>query len=193
MKMSPKGRQLLTAREGNVLTAYQDGGGVWTIGVGHTAAAGLPKPVKGMKISAIESDAILSRDLGQYERAVDEAVQIVLNQNEFDALVSLCFNIGIGAFRKSTLVKRLNAGNRKAAAEQFLVWNKDNGKTIRGLTTRREGERAQFLSKANLDAAVIAVPVDVPVKPTVVDIEPAPSYIPTVWERAMSWLKSLFS
>ncbi|MCJ8053914.1 lysozyme [Shinella curvata] len=143
---SPSGRKALTQREGNVLTAYQDSIGIWTIGVGHTSAAGLPSVAKGLKITAAESDEILSRDLKTFEAGVRAAVKVPLNQNEFDALVSLAFNIGVGAFSKSTLVKKLNAGDRAGAADQFLVWNKAGGKTLKGLTTRRQAERKQFLS-----------------------------------------------
>jgi len=146
MKTSADGRSAITQREGNVLTAYLDSVGVLTIGVGHTAMAGPPAPKKGMKITAAESDAILARDLAIFEAAVSKAVKVQLNQNEFDALVSLAFNIGAGAFSKSTLVKKLNAGDRAGAADQFLVWNKAGGKVLKGLTTRRQAERKQFLT-----------------------------------------------
>lgn len=146
MKTSSAGRAAIAAREGNVLTAYRDSVGIWTIGVGHTAAAGSPAPRAGMKITAAESDAILSRDLAKFEAAVNNAVRVPLNQNEFDALVSLAFNIGGGAFAGSTLVKKLNAGDRAGAANQFNVWVKAGGKTLKGLVTRRAAERAQFLS-----------------------------------------------
>jgi GH24 family phage-related lysozyme (muramidase) len=143
---SAAGRKAITDREGNVLTAYQDSVGIWTIGVGHTSAAGLPKVAKGLKITAAESDEILSRDLKTFEAGVRAAVKVPLSQNEFDALVSLAFNIGVGAFSKATLVKKLNAGDRAGAADQFLVWNKAGGKTLKGLVTRRQSERKQFLS-----------------------------------------------
>ncbi|MCR6502611.1 lysozyme [Shinella sp. CPCC 101442] len=143
---SAAGRKAITQREGNVLTAYQDSVGVWTIGVGHTSAAGAPAVAKGMKITAAESDEILSRDLKTFEAGVRAAVKVPVNQNEFDALVSLAFNIGVGAFSKSTLVKKLNAGDRAGAADQFLVWNKAGGKVLQGLTARRQAERKQFLS-----------------------------------------------
>lgn len=148
MRTSAKGRAAITQREGNKLTAYPDpatGGDPWTIGVGHTSAAGPPKVVKGMKITAADSDEILARDLKEVEKAVNESVKVRLSQNEFDALVSLAFNIGNGAFAKSTLVKKLNAGDRAGAADQFLVWNKAAGKVMKGLVTRRQDERSQFL------------------------------------------------
>jgi GH24 family phage-related lysozyme (muramidase) len=146
MVTSPAGRKAITQREGNELTAYRDSVGILTIGVGHTSAAGAPTVAPGMTITAAQSDEILSRDLKTFEKGVRDAVKVALRQNEFDALVSLAFNIGVGAFSKSTLVKKLNAGDSKGAADQFLVWNKAKGKTIKGLTTRRQAERSQFLS-----------------------------------------------
>jgi lysozyme len=146
MITSPAGRKAITEREGNKLTAYQDGGGVWTIGVGHTSAAGEPTVTKGMKITAAQSDEILSRDLKDVEKAVLKGLKVPVTQNQFDALVSLAFNIGNTAFAKSTLLKKLNAGDRAGAADQFLVWNKDNGKVVQGLVNRRRSERLQFLS-----------------------------------------------
>lgn len=146
MQTSSAGRVAITQREGVVLTAYKDSVGILTIGVGHTSAAGKPTVTPGMKITKAEADEILSRDLATFEKAVNDAVKVSLNQNEFDALVSLAFNIGGGAFKKSTLVKRLNAGDRAGAANAFLMWNKAGGKTLQGLVNRRKAERLQFLS-----------------------------------------------
>lgn len=146
LKTSPSGRAAIARREGNKLKAYKDSVGVLTIGVGHTSAAGPPKVVSGMTITAQESDDILSRDLALFEKAVSSAVKVPLKQSEFDALVSLAFNIGAGAFSKSTLVRKLNAGDRASAANQFLVWNKSGGKVLKGLVNRRADERNQFLS-----------------------------------------------
>ncbi|WP_159728410.1 lysozyme [Methylosinus sp. Ce-a6] len=141
MRMSADGRAKLIKREGFKTRAYRDSVGVWTIGVGHTSAAGAPVVTPGLVVSKADVDAILSRDLGQYERAVNEAVRTPLSQGQFDALTSLCFNIGVGAFEKSSVVKRLNAYDYAGAADAFLLWNKP--KEIIG---RRRGERAQFLA-----------------------------------------------
>lgn len=145
MVTSPAGRAAITQREGNVLTAYRDSVGILTIGVGHTTAAGAPTVAPGMKITAAESDQILSRDLAKFELTVLAAVKVPMSQNEFDALVSLAFNIGGGAFAKSTLVRKLNAGDKAGAANAFLSWDKAGGKALKGLTKRRESERLQFL------------------------------------------------
>lgn len=140
MRMSPDGRALLIQREGFRVTAYKDSVGVWTIGVGHTSAAGPPHVIPGMTITKQQVDEILSRDLVQYENAVTSAIHVPLTQGQFDALVSLCFNIGTGGFKKSTVVRRLNEGNYRAAADAFLMWNKPPE-----IMSRRRSERSQFL------------------------------------------------
>lgn len=145
MKVSAKGRKLLSEREGVRLKAYQDSVNIWTIGVGHTSAAGAPHVAPGMAITAAECDEILSRDLAKFEKTVLDAVNVSLAQHEFDALVSFAFNVGGGAFAGSTLLKMLNAGDRKGAADEFRDWTKAGGKKLQGLVNRREGERAQFL------------------------------------------------
>jgi len=163
MQTSPAGRTAIARREGNVLTAYTDSVGVLTIGVGHTSVAGPPKVTRGLKITAAQSDQILARDLASVEKSVSSAVKVPLNQNEFDALVSLVFNIGAGGFKGSSVLKNLNAGNRAAAADSMLAWNKGTvgGKKVvlKGLATRRTDERAQFLTK--------------PVAPSVAKVLPA--------------------
>lgn len=145
LKMSADGRAKLIAREGRRLLAYVDSVGVLTVGVGHTAMAGEPIPKKGMKITDAECDAILARDLLRYEEQVRDSVKVPLSQGEFDALVSLCFNIGTGAFSSSSVVKRLNAGNRKGAAEAILMWNQPFE-----IIGRRKTEYRQFAQAAGI-------------------------------------------
>jgi lysozyme len=140
MKMSTRGREALKAREGLRLKAYRDSVGVWTIGVGHTAAAGKPIPMPGLTITAKEADEILTRDLGLYERAIDGALKVPVTQNQYDALVSICFNVG-PKFANSTTIKRLNAGDVQGAADAVLFWNKPA--EIMG---RRKTEQKQFLT-----------------------------------------------
>jgi lysozyme len=141
MKTSLDGRKAIQGREGNILTAYRDTVGVLTIGTGHTSAAGAPAVTQGMKITPAQSDDILARDLAAVEAQVNAAVKVPLTQNQFDALVSFVFNIGGGAFRGSTLLRKLNSQDYKGAAEQFLVWIKQPE-----LLGRRKQERAQFLT-----------------------------------------------
>lgn len=147
MDMSNKGLAFLRQREAAKNQAYLDSVGVWTIGVGHTAAAGPPKPVRGMIISDEEITRILAHDLVQYEDAVERAIKRPMQQYEFDAMVSLCFNIGVGNFTKSSVVRFFNANERDKAANAFLLWNKGGRpkRVIKGLTNRRKVERLQFL------------------------------------------------
>ena len=171
MKTSAAGRAAIARREGNKLKAYKDSVGIWTIGVGHTTAAGLPKVAAGLVITAAQSDEILSRDLAKFENAVNGAVKVPLSQNQFDALVSLAFNIGGGAFAKSTLVRKLNKGDYRGAADSFMNWNKAGGKVLDGLTKRRNEERAQFLSGKPASAKK-------PAPALLLAIEPKPSPAP---------------
>jgi GH24 family phage-related lysozyme (muramidase)/peptidoglycan hydrolase-like protein with peptidoglycan-binding domain len=167
MKTSAAGRAKIAQREGNKLKAYRDTKGIWTIGVGHTAAAGAPAPKAGMTITATQSDQILARDLASVEAAVNSAVKVPVTQNQFDAMVSLAFNIGNGAFKKSTVVKRLNAGDVSGAGAAFMMWNKP--KEIIG---RRKTEQAQFLSGGKAKPPAGIATLTTPVKATPLPAEP---------------------
>lgn len=146
MRTSENGVELIKRFEGLELEAYQDIAGIWTIGYGHTGADVQP----GMKISEHDAEDLLRRDLKPREQAVDGAVKVPLNQNEFDALVSFVYNVGASAFRGSTALKRLNKGDRVGAADALTWWNKATvGGVLRevlGLTRRRAAERALFLT-----------------------------------------------
>ncbi|MEH3118286.1 MAG: lysozyme [Methylorubrum populi] len=139
MDLSAVGRAVLIAREGRRLEAYRDSVGVWTIGVGHTAAAGPPLPRAGLRIDAEEADAIFARDVARFVGTVARALPGPLPQHAFDALVSLCFNIGPAAFLRSTVLRRLRAGDRAGAAEAILMWNRPAA-----IIPRRQGEYDQF-------------------------------------------------
>jgi lysozyme len=140
MELSDAGVAVLRDREGCKLTAYQDSVGVWTIGVGHTAAAGEPIPAPGMTITQEEADAIFDEDLDAYEATVNEVVTAEMAQNEYDAFVSICFNIGQGGFAESTFVARFNAGDKEGCARAILWWD-----TPPEIISRRQGEQVQFL------------------------------------------------
>jgi lysozyme len=142
MKMSMAGREHLIREEGSRLVAYKDSVGVWTIGIGHSSRAGSPPvPRAGMTITKEQEHEILERDLARFEKAVNDAVKVPISQAQFDALVSLAFNIGIGGFKDSTVVARLNAGDHLGAADAILMWRKPP--EIRG---RRGREYALFKS-----------------------------------------------
>ena len=141
MQTSESGIKFIRDHEGCVLTAYQDGGGVWTIGVGHT------RGVKaGQVITQAQADAFLEDDIAPVEACINSAVSVVLNQNQFDALASFTFNVGESAFKNSTLLKKLNSGDYRGAADQFTRWVYDNNVFVQGLYNRRVDEKALFLS-----------------------------------------------
>lgn len=142
---------LIKEFEGLRLDAYPDPAHGWsvpTIGFGHTSAAGAPVVKRGMRITTADAEAILRRDLGQYERAVSSLVKVPLTENQFGALVSFTFNLGAGSLKSSTLLRKLNAGDHAGAAAEFPRWNKAGGKTLPGLVRRREAEQQLFLSDA---------------------------------------------
>jgi lysozyme len=141
MKTNIAGLSLIKSFEGCELAAYKCPAGVLTIGYGHTGADVKP----GQVITAHRAEELLQGDLARFEQAVSKAIKVAVTPNQFGAMVSLCYNIGAGAFAKSTLVKRVNAGDTQGAADQFLAWNKAGGKVLKGLARRREAERALFL------------------------------------------------
>lgn len=145
MKTSTNGIDLICSFEGLRLKAYDDGVGVWTIGYGTTVINGR-KVKKGDTCTAEQAKSYMAQDVMQFESAVNQ-VKVPLNQNQYDALVSLTYNIGVGAFLSSTLFKKLNAKDYKGAAEQFDRWNRAGGKVMRGLTNRRAKERKLFEKK----------------------------------------------
>jgi len=134
MHISPSGINLICNFEGKRLTAYDDGVGVWTIGFGTTVYPNGIKVMKGDTCTEAQAKTYMA-----------QAVTVQLNQNQFDALVSLAYNIGTNAFSKSTLVKKLNANDIRGAADQFDVWVNAGGKRMQGLVNRRTVEKALFL------------------------------------------------
>jgi len=127
------------------LTAYQDSVDIWTIGYGHTGLEHKDGTVfEGREISEDEAESLLRRDLGNFEQAVEKAVQAELNDDQFAALVSFSFNLGAGNLRSSTLLKKLNANDYFGAAGEFKQWSKAGGKRLGGLVRRRISERNLF-------------------------------------------------
>ena len=130
--------------EGCELEAYPDpatGGEPITIGYGHTGGVKL-----GEVITQEQANEYLISDVKRFADAVNQMVTVPITQGEFDALCSFAFNLGIGNLRNSTLLRKLNSGNKDNAANQFLVWNMAGGRVMAGLTRRREAERTLFLS-----------------------------------------------
>lgn len=140
-----KSKELLKTFEGLELKAYQDIVGVWTIGYGSTRGLNGDKVMAGDTITLQEADKLLELDLEPFCKGVSELVEVKLSQNQFDALVSLSYNIGIGNFKKSTLLKKLNKYDYVGASEEFPKWRRAGNKIIYGLVKRREQERLLFL------------------------------------------------
>lgn len=140
MKTSEEGRALIAHFESCKLKSYQDERGIWTVGYGHTG----PEVGYGQMITRSRAEALLVQDLAEAEAAVNGAVKVPLLQHQFDALVSLTFNIGAGAFRSSTLLRVLNAGRYGEVDEQQARWIHAGGHVSAGLVKRRTAEIAMF-------------------------------------------------
>ncbi|UMM63089.1 lysozyme [Aristophania vespae] len=134
--------------EGCSLVPYLCPAGFWTIGYGSTVLSdGRPVTDLTKPITQPEADALLCTTIQNVQKQVREVVKRPLAPNQEAALISLTYNIGIGNFERSTLLKLLNKGQIDQAAEQFLRWNKSHGQTLNGLTRRRKAERAAFLGE----------------------------------------------
>ena len=128
-------RKITEPSEGKRLAAYRDCVGVWTIGYGHTSRAGSPQVTPGLKIGDAEADEILSRDLGLFERGVADALhkaKCKVLQREFDALVDLAFNIGLGAFRSSSLLRVYLAGDKRSRLKNSSTGARPAAASCRG-------------------------------------------------------------
>ena len=174
--------RLITEFEGFVPQWYPDPAHGWkvpTVAYGHTDAAGEPfyANTKSKTFTKTEGMEILRRDLGKYESAVNRTVKVPLNANQYGALVSFTYNLGEGNLAKSTLVKKLNAGDYAGSAKEFGKWNKAGGKVLAGLTRRREAERQLFLAPAPATSAQPTIPV--PPAPDIDHYEPPAAPLPT--------------
>lgn len=145
MSVSNKGVDLICEFEGKRLVAYDDGVGIWTIGFGTIKYPNGVRVKKGDTCTLDQAKEYMRHDLIEFEYTVNSSVKVPLNQNQFDALVSLAYNIGSSAFKSSTLVKKLNTGDYQGAADQFNVWINAGGKRMQGLVNRRDREKLLFL------------------------------------------------
>ena len=167
MKVSDSALKMLKHHEGVRTKPYRDVVALWTIGVGHLMypeQANLPnrknaKPgytgmcredyqirLEDFRVFSMEEvDGLLKSDLARFERGVDRLISVPLSQNQFDALVSFSFNLGLGTLQRSTLRQKVNRGDFEGAAEEFLKYTMAGGKVFKGLVNRRNDERALFL------------------------------------------------
>jgi lysozyme len=137
---SDRGLALTKSFEGLHLAAYQDCAGNWTIGYGHTGST----VSAGQSISEAEAEKLLQADLAEAVACVNHAVQAVISQSQFDAMVDFCFNAGSGNFVQSTLLRKVNSGDLQGAAAQFALWVHAGGEVVSGLVRRRKAEAALF-------------------------------------------------
>ena len=147
MKISSRGLELIKEFEGFSSSAYLDVVNIPTIGWGNTFYEDGTKVKLGDQISKTDAlkllEVVANRDFAD---KIFPYIKVKVTQSQFDAMVSLAYNIGTGAFLKSTLLKKVNAGDFIGASEEFLRWNKAGGKEVLGLTRRREREKQLFLS-----------------------------------------------
>jgi lysozyme len=150
MQMSQHGLDLLTQWEGCELKVYNDSAGLPTIGVGHLltkselmsgkiSIGGVPVKY-GAGITQQQAQQLLAQDLDPAEAAVNGGVKVTLNQNQFDALTSFTFNVGVGAFTASTLLRVLNQGQYAQVPDQLMRWTRAGGRVVQGLVNRRQNE-----------------------------------------------------
>lgn len=145
-KINEPGRKLIEEFEGCSLAAYKDVAGIWTIGYGHIKGVHA-----GMLMTQQQADQLLEDDLAGTENAVESALaEKATTDNQFAAMVALCFNIGSGNFRQSSVLRDHRAGKLAEAANAFLLWNKSyvggELQEVAGLTRRRQAERALYLT-----------------------------------------------
>lgn len=147
-KLSQKGLELIKQFEGLSLTPYVCAGGINTIGYGNTYYTnGKKVTLKDKPLTLQQAEELLKLSLTTYEKAVDSFCRDDISQGNFDALVAISYNIGVGALQKSTLIKKVNANPQDPTIKaEFLKWNKANGKVLAGLTKRRQAEANLYFS-----------------------------------------------
>ncbi|HFY9976724.1 TPA: lysozyme [Serratia marcescens] len=146
MNISKSGIELIKRFEGLRLKAYLDSAGVWTIGYGWTQPVDGKKVGPGIQIDQATADRLLKCGVVQFEQGVNQLVKVRITQGQFDALVSFAYNLGLRSLSTSTLLQKLNDGDKEGAADQFGRWVNAGGKHLDGLVARRAAEREMFLS-----------------------------------------------
>jgi lysozyme len=205
MKISQGGIDFIVRFEGLLkklpdgrYTAYKCPAGVWTIYAGCTEGVH-----RGMIVTDAEGRAMFARELAKFEAVVNRLVKVPLNQNEFDALVSFAYNCGEGALARSSILKRLNTGDRKGAAAAFGAWNKGGGRVLPGLVRRRKEEAALFLRPTTFKIPAADGATKPPKKPLKEVVRQSPTLrlqlnalwvalvagVASIWD----WLVSLFT
>ena len=163
MKLCDEGLELIKAQEGFRSRAYRDPVGVWTIGYGHTSMAGPPHVRAGLEISQSEGENILRRDVERFASGVRRLLTRSLSDRQFSALVSFAYNVGLGNFERSSVLRAVNAGNFEAVPRRLSLWVKAGGRTLPGLIRRRAAEAALFTADGLAPAeGLVGQPVEAP-------------------------------
>lgn len=149
-RVSEEALALIKRWEGLKLQAYKCVADVWTIGYGHTATA---RP--GQVISETQATRLLMEDLARFEATIERLVRVPLSDGQFGALVSWCFNVGEGAAARSSLIRKLNAGEYDAVPGELARWNKVDGKVVAGLSNRRAAEAGLWARGSHVASASV--------------------------------------
>jgi len=146
MKMNERSLVLIRRFEGFRAKAYRDAAGVWTIGYGHTSRAGPPKVSPGMRITKKQAEDILCADLEKFAAGVMPLVNHPLNANQCGALVSFAYNVGLGNFQRSSVLRAVNEGRLSDVPDRLMRWTRAGGRRLRGLARRRRSEGRLFMT-----------------------------------------------
>lgn len=156
MMINQAGMDLIKRWEGCRLKAYKDVAGVWTVGYGLTSRAGFIDVGPDTTLTQEEADWYLEQVVNDFASKIQPAITAPINENQFAAFVSLAYNIGVGAFKQSSALRRFNAGEIDLVPKAIRMWKKAGGKTVQGLVNRREAEVQLFLTPV---AAAAAAPL----------------------------------
>ncbi|WP_319372162.1 lysozyme [uncultured Ilyobacter sp.] len=146
MKTNAEGETLIKDFEKLRLKAYLCPAGVPTIGYGATRYEDGTKVKLGNTITKERAEKLFKSLVNDFEKDISKLIKVDLNSNQFSALVSFAFNVGVGNFKNSTLLRKINSGDLEGASKEFERWIYSNGKKLRGLIRRREAEKELFLT-----------------------------------------------
>ncbi len=165
MNMNGRGVKLVCEFEGFRAAAYRDPVGVLTVGYGHTGRAGPPAVAAGMRVTRAEARRILVRDLARFAAGVRTSLRATLNDNQFSALVSFAYNVGLPAFRKSSVLAAVNRGAFASVPRRLALWVNAGGTVLPGLVRRRAAEAALFMEPVGEAEPVREVEPEVALRP----------------------------
>jgi lysozyme len=158
MRISTAGKEVIKKHEALRLKSYMDTSGVWTIGYGNTFYENGNKVKSGDVLTSDRANTLFENIVNKFANAVESLLSVKVTQNQFDSLVSLAYNIGIGNFKKSSLLKKVNANPLdRSIIDSFAVWNKSGGKVSKGLINRRKSEAANYFKASTIPILPILI------------------------------------